>query len=115
MKHWMTVLSVACVMVVLVGCERRKSEETRQFDPEIDSVASSQQVASDPNLLADQKKISQETGRDRAAGSTARTESKTKPRKARASRPKQPKKKKPAPKPAKPKKPEENPYLKFGE
>ena len=110
MKHWIAVLSIACVMVALAGCERKKSEETSRFDPAIDSVSSSQQVAPDPNLLADQKKISQETSHARAAGSTARTESKTKTLKTGDSKPKPDEKEKPVSKPKRPARPIKNPY-----
>jgi len=66
MTRWPIVLSIAILLVLPLGCERRKAEDYRQqsFDPDLDRPASVLACEVDPDLLEDQVAISRRIERE---------------------------------------------------
>ena len=55
MNRWLMVLSLACVLVLALGCDRRDAEEPREYDPDLDGSPVAAQVLLDPDVSADQR------------------------------------------------------------
>jgi predicted lipid-binding transport protein (Tim44 family) len=69
MKLATTALIAVLLLALSAGCERRKPESNRPYDPKLDAPASVVRVTPDPSVLEDQSRIAaaERSRRTRAA------------------------------------------------
>ncbi|MCD6365454.1 MAG: hypothetical protein J7M14_06220, partial [Planctomycetes bacterium] len=58
LREALVAASLVLFMASATGCERREANEATGFDPKIDAPASSLRVVVDPNVAANQERIS---------------------------------------------------------
>ena len=73
MNRWLTILSLACVLVAATGCQRRDAQEPQGYDPDLDGSPESMQVYMEPDIAIDQSLLSATAEETKATAPAAPT------------------------------------------